>query len=189
MPSTTSPLVCRPLTLADVAACVDIEREAFPPCEQCSYEKSVYRLRVAPELCLGVVDITNGEEKLVAHAVGCRTSAPLVTEQSMKVPRKGERDAGHVETGRTLALHSLAVRPSYHGRGVGSMLLKEYLMRIEQVEGVDRIAIIAHEHLVPFYTRNGFGLLGKSANQFGVGGWLDLVKEISHHESHALATK
>ncbi len=69
---------------------------------------------------------------------------------------------GHKETGRTLCVHSLAVLPQYQKRGLGKTLLKAYLQRMETQGVADRVAIIAHEELIPYYENFGFKNLGKS---------------------------
>jgi GNAT superfamily N-acetyltransferase len=82
---------------------------------------------------------------------------------------------GHEEGGSTIAIHSLAVEPEHQGKQVGSTLMKSYIHRIREAQIADRIAIIAHDHLVPFYESLGFESRGPSKCQFGGGGWVDLV--------------
>ena len=43
----------------------------------------------------------------------------------------------------------------------------------------DRIALLAHDHLVDMYEGMGFDSAGKSNVRFAGGGWNDLVSEIS----------
>jgi predicted GNAT family N-acyltransferase len=102
----------------------------------------------------------------------------------MKLPSKwqGERwtfedgeAVGHEEGGGTIAIHSLAVLEEHQGKQVGSTLMKSYIHRIREAQIADRIAIIAHDHLVDFYKSFGFEDRGESKCQFGGGGWRDLV--------------
>lgn len=102
----------------------------------------------------------------------------------MKLPSnwQGERWAfengeavGHEEGGGTIAIHSLAVLEEHQGKQVGSTLMKSYIHRIREAQIADRIAIIAHDHLVEFYQSFGFEDRGESKCQFGGGGWRDLV--------------
>lgn len=85
---------------------------------------------------------------------------------------------GHEEGGSTIAIHSLAVLPDHQGKQVGSTLLKSYIHRIREAQIADRIAIIAHDHLIPFYESFGFVSHGPSKCQFGGGGWVDLVRNL-----------
>lgn len=82
---------------------------------------------------------------------------------------------GHEEGGSTIAIHSLAVLPEHQGKQVGSTLMKSYIHRIREAQIADRIAIIAHDHLIPFYESFGFESRGPSKCQFGGGGWVDMV--------------
>lgn len=82
---------------------------------------------------------------------------------------------GHEDFGGTIAIHSLAVLPEHQGKQVGTTLMKAYIHRIKEAAIADRIAIISHDHLVPFYTSLGFENKGPSDCQFGGGGWFDLV--------------
>lgn len=88
---------------------------------------------------------------------------------------EGDEAVGHEEGGRTIAIHSLAVLPEHQGKQIGSTLMKSYIHRIREALIADRIAIIAHDHLVPFYESFGFENHGPSKCQFGGGGWVDLV--------------
>lgn len=154
----------------------------------------VYRLTKCPELSLGIFSLPildQGETKprpeLIAHIVATRTSSPRVTEESMGIPedwqtRKrslpdaGEKNyIGHEDQGSTVALHSLAVKAEYQRKGVGSTLMKSYIQRIKEAQIADRIALLAHDHMVPFYESLGFENRGPSACTFGGGGWFDMV--------------
>ena len=83
---------------------------------------------------------------------------------------------GHDEYSRTIALHSLAVLPEHQGKQVGSTLLKSYIQRIREAGIADRIVIIAHDNLIPFYEGFGFENRGPSECKHGGGGWYDLVR-------------
>lgn len=151
----------------------------------------IYRLTRCPELSLGLFTLPllgEGEPKprptLVGHIIATRTSEPLVTDRSMRLPANWQNErwsfedgqaVGHEEGGSTIAIHSLAVEPEHQGKQVGSTLMKSYIHRIREAQIADRIAIIAHDHLVPFYESLGFESRGPSKCQFGGGGWVDLV--------------
>lgn len=156
-----------------------------------STEQFIYRLSRCPELSLGMFTlpiIKAGDPKppatLIGHIIATRTSEPCVTDRSMKLPSKwqGERwtfedgeAVGHEEGGGTIAIHSLAVLEEHQGKQVGSTLMKSYIHRIREAQIADRIAIIAHDHLVDFYKSFGFEDHGESKCQFGGGGWRDMV--------------
>ncbi|KOS37552.1 hypothetical protein ACN38_g11652 [Penicillium nordicum] len=180
------------LSASNVEDCVKVE-EAFPEQERCSHDKFIYRLTRCPELSLGLFTLpllAEGEIKprptLVGHIIATRTSEPLVTDRSMRLPAnwKNERWSvedgqfvGHEEGGSTIAIHSLAVDPAHQGKQVGSTLMKSYIHRIREAQIAERIAIIVHDHLIPFYESFGFESRGPSKCQFGGGGWVDMILE------------
>jgi GNAT superfamily N-acetyltransferase len=84
---------------------------------------------------------------------------------------------GHDEIGETVCLHSLAVHPEVHGRGLGRVLLIGWCQRMRDSGMVKRVALICREHLIAFYDKCGFILVGPSDCEFGGGGWYDMVLE------------
>ena len=96
--------------------------------------------------------------------------------QTERMTIENGETVGHDEYGSTIAIHSLAVLPEHQGKQVGSTLMKAYIQRIKDAQIADRISIIAHGPLVPFYESFGFENRGPSKCQFGGGGWVDLVR-------------
>ncbi|OQD75349.1 hypothetical protein PENDEC_c007G02163 [Penicillium decumbens] len=180
------------LSTSNVEDCVEVEN-SFPEQERCSRDKFIYRLTRCPELSLGLFTLPVIEEDkpkpratLVGHIIATRTSGPCVTDGSMKLPKNWSCErwtfedgqaVGHEEGGGTIAIHSLAVLPEHQGKQVGTTLMKSYIHRIREAQIADRIAIIAHDNLVPFYESFGFESRGPSKCQFNGGGWVDLVLE------------
>lgn len=82
---------------------------------------------------------------------------------------------GHQEYGRTIAIHSLAVLPTFRKRGLGKIMMKSYEQRIENSGIADRMSLIAHDDLIRFYENLGFVNKGVSQCQHGAGGWFDFV--------------
>lgn len=82
---------------------------------------------------------------------------------------------GHNQLGRTVCVHSLAVLPQFQGRGLGMLLMKAYIERIQTAAIADRLALLAHDELVPFYEKLGFRKVGKSEATFGGATWVDMV--------------
>ena len=141
---------------------------------------------------------------LLAHIVAARCRGERVTDADMDYPKDWRTlggkstEVGHQESGRTVAIHSLAVAPKLHGCGIGKMIVKAYIQQMNNSGMVDRIALIcqdvsylsffplpdrerrsdAHalQYLVEYYKRFGFAHLGESPAQFGGGGWHDMVR-------------
>ena len=92
---------------------------------------------------------------------------------------------GHQEHGRTIAIHSLAALPEFKGRGLGKIIMKSYLQRMESSGIADRIALLAHDKLIPYYEALGFVNMGKSEVQFGGGEWVNMSYTITESLSGA----
>jgi ribosomal protein S18 acetylase RimI-like enzyme len=157
-----------------------------------------YRLSKCSELSLGIFTSHEGNDiptaataspvytgapqrklVLLGHIVATMTTGLTVTDQDMGVPSESNSSLGHKPEGRTVAIHSLAVLPDFQHKGLGTTLMKGFLDRLAKQDVADKAALIAHQEMIPFYEQFGFKNRGKSAAQFGGGGWFDMVKEIS----------
>jgi ribosomal protein S18 acetylase RimI-like enzyme len=93
------------------------------------------------------------------------------------LPKAGEAEMlGHQEQGGTVALHSLAVASEHQRKGLATILLKAYIERIKSAKIADRIALLAHDHLIKFYQGFGFVDEGRSEATFGGGQWNSMVR-------------
>ncbi|KAL2360727.1 hypothetical protein RJZ56_006407 [Blastomyces dermatitidis] len=189
------------LSLSNVEDCLAVEA-AFPENERCSPEKVEYRLTKCPELSLGVFYLPPKDPskpkpraQLIAHILATRTPALCVTDAAMGIPPNwrdkssstlescnGSEPLGHQDQGSTIAVHSLAVLPEHQGKRLGSTLLKAYIQRIKDAAIANRIALLAHDHLIPFYTSLGFENRGLSDCTFGGGGWYSMVLDFANVE-------
>jgi hypothetical protein len=61
--------------------------------------------------------------------------------------------------------------------------MKAYLHRLETHDVADRVALISHEPLIPYYEALGFVNQGPSRAQFGGGGWYDMVKVLQSEDA------
>lgn len=162
-----------------------------------------YRLSKCSELSLGIFTSHEGDDiptaataspvysgapqrklVLLGHIVATKTSGLTVTDKDMGIPSDDPSDSslGNKPEGRTVAIHSLAVLPEFQHKGLGTTLMKAYLDRLAKQDVADKAALIAHEEMIPYYEKFGFKNRGKSAAQFGGGGWFDMVKDISDGE-------
>jgi GNAT superfamily N-acetyltransferase len=118
---------------------------------------------------------------LLGHIVATKTTNEVVKDQDMALPPNWEEtptppsDLGHKDEGRTLCIHSLAVLPTYQGKGVGTNLLRGYIQRMKESRICDRIALLAEDKMVPFYEMFGFENVGPSEATFGGVPWNDMV--------------
>lgn len=131
---------------------------------------------------------TPPQRRLIGHVVSTRTPAPSVTEASMGIPSNWktrrsslpsaddtEEPVGHQDQGGTICIHSVAIAPEFQKMGLGSILMKSYIARIKDSKSANQLALIAHDHLVPFYKGLGFENLGPSAITSHGGNWNNMV--------------
>lgn len=108
-----------------------------------------YRVRTCPELTLGLFSANDDNDgTLLAMIHGTRTSTGYASDASMAL-------GGHEPIGKTVGLHTLCVHPGWRAKGLGTRILREYVKRMEGIKGVQDVALIAHDELVPFYERYG----------------------------------
>ena len=107
-------------------------------------------------------DRPNGAKSvMVAHIVSTRCTGNTITDKDMDYPKDWRSrygrsaDVGHQETGRTVALHSMAVAPKLHGCGIGQMIMKAYLQQMKDAQVADRVALICQDVRTRCYS---FGL-------------------------------
>jgi len=205
----------RLLTISDLESCVALENAAFAdPQERATREKFKYRLSRCGELCLGIFSTVvpgsginaetlatgkpvetsrrNGAVSvLLGHVVAAKTNDPVASDNSMGVPEDWDSahpklsNLGHQEAGRTIVLHSVAILPAFQGRGLGRVLMMAYMQQMNGAGIADRLALITHDHKLPWYEKLGFSNKGKSKAQFGGGGWYDMVFELKTLEPRA----
>ncbi|KAE8447804.1 hypothetical protein EG329_010198 [Mollisiaceae sp. DMI_Dod_QoI] len=205
----------RTLTISDLDSCVALENAAFTdPRDRATPEKFRYRLSKCGELCLGIfctvvpnsgfqaetlaaakpveTDRKNGAVSvLLGHVVAAKTDDATATDDSMSVPEGWDSPhpaptkRGHQEAGRTIVLHSVAILPGFQGRGLGRVLMMAYIQNMNGAGIADRLALISHDHMVAWYEKLGFTNRGKSATQFGGGGWYDMVLELKQLQPRA----
>lgn len=85
----------------------------------------------------------------------------------------------HDSKGTTVCLHGVCVAPARRREKIGLHLLKEYISRLatstnELKEPYERILLITHEDLRPFYEAAGFDWVGKSDVVHGSRPWYEM---------------
>lgn len=107
--------------------------------------------------------------------------------------------AAHDPRGTSVCVHAVCVADAYRRQGVGLSLLRNYIARMvgmaaEAAEAgaeagvgvgdakgaprVERILLLSHEELVPFYESAGFERGGKSTVKHGNREWIEMRKEL-----------
>ncbi|ODV77167.1 acyl-CoA N-acyltransferase [Suhomyces tanzawaensis NRRL Y-17324] len=209
-------LSIRPLTVEDVAQCLELEQKGFPENERGTEAKFRYRLTTCPELCSGLfirdyeykynainlpevaeklnqahgdandddeldklpVKSSVTKETLIGHIIATKTYHRAITDASMELPSKEDPTAGHIESLRYIGIHALVIDPEWHGKNLGTLLMHDYIQKLSNQDLGDKVILIAHEQLTPFYEKIGFTNLGKSKCEFAGSTWYDLAIDL-----------
>lgn len=93
---------------------------------------------------------------LFAHIISTMSSGNVVADADMDYPtdwkgRHGQpAPVGHQDSGRTVAIHSLAVAPKLQGCGIGKLIMKSFLQQVNDSGLADRVALICEDVCLPF---------------------------------------
>lgn len=109
-------------------------------------------------------DIPPLQEQIAAIAEHVRTQIALIA-------RDDGRTVGCVRgvlNDRVCTVRALVVEPAWHGRGVGSRLLKSLEAELKDVDRVDLTTNTIMEGNVAFYERHGYHVVEYTAPRSGV---------------------
>lgn len=88
---------------------------------------------------------------LLAYIVSTKCCGEVITDNDMDYPKDWRKlggrstNVGHQESGRTIALHSLAVAPKLQGCGLGITIVKAYLQQMNNSGLADRVSLICQD--------------------------------------------
>ena len=139
----------REIESADLDRVYRLEVDSYPADEAATREKLFYRFIFAKRYfqCF-VVD-----GKVIGFVCGTKATEPVLTEHTMAV---------HEETGRHLMIHSVVIDGEYRKRGYGLRMMTEYVTVQQRESGLLSIRLVCKQKLIPFYSKAGFRLVGKS---------------------------
>lgn len=130
----------------DLLQVIQLEAASYPEDEAATPEKIRYRAEFANDYFVTAKD-TSASDALMGFINGTCVEGKVLTHESM---------SDHAPQGRTLAIHSVAVSPSYRRKGVASWLLKQYLHHIKENNLADDVVLLSKSHLLPLYLSCGF---------------------------------
>lgn len=87
---------------------------------------------------------------LMAHIVATASNSKTIQDCDMEIPgnwktsQNKQSGKGHVEGGKTICLHSLAVSPKLQGCGLGKLVMKSFLQQMKAL-GSERVALICQD--------------------------------------------
>lgn len=114
------------------------------------------------------------KETLIGHIIATKIYSNRITSESMELGSKEDPKAGHIEHSRYIGIHGLVVDPEWQGKNLGTLLMHDYIQKLSNQDLGDKVIIIAHKQLIPFYEKIGFNNLGESDCKFAGEVWYDL---------------
>ena len=92
-----------------------------------------------------------------------------------------------VESSNHIGIHSVVIKPEYQKKNLATLLLTDYIQKLSNQEIGNKIVLIAHEPLVPFYERVGFKIIAENTNvakdkSFAEVKWIDMERELIKEE-------
>ncbi|KAK6454763.1 aries arylalkylamine N-acetyltransferase [Scheffersomyces xylosifermentans] len=122
------------------------------------------------------------KETLVGHIIATKISSQTITNASMELPSSSDPATGHIEGSRVVGIHSLVIDPEWQGKNLGTLLMHDYIQKLSNQDLGDKVVIIAHKELIPFYEKIGFNNLGESDCKFAGSSWYDLAIDLIAEE-------
>ncbi|KAG6831547.1 hypothetical protein H0H92_009466 [Tricholoma furcatifolium] len=151
------------VTADDLEQAIKIEEQGYPADEAASLDGFKYRQLNAPKLFLGAY---LPSRILIGYVCATLSSSPTLTHASMST---------HVPSASSVCIHSVCVDTTHRHKGIASALMEEYISRLRSSpEAYERILLISHEPLRPFYERLGFEWLGLSSVVHGPDPWYEM---------------
>jgi ribosomal protein S18 acetylase RimI-like enzyme len=149
---------------ADLDACAAIERAVFLPSEAATREQIEARIRQYPEGFL-VAETPSG---LVVGFINTGVTAKDdIADEALKSL------IGHDPRGANVVVFSVAVLPSWRGRGIAGQLIRG-IIGLARHRRKSAVLLLCKVELIGFYERLGFASLSPSASSHGGFRWYQM---------------
>lgn len=142
-------------------AIASLESSSYPADEAASAEQIGYRVTHAGDFFRTWMK----GEQVIGFVNGTATFGNTLTEESMST---------HESDGTTLCIHSVCVHPEYRRQGIATRMLQAYLAQLPAQ--VEIVLLMTKKTLIPFYSKCGFKLVGKSAVVHGKDPWFEMIR-------------
>ena len=156
-----------------------LEADAFPLDEMADEATIASRIRNASKYFQVVLNanvnadsdaIVSATTPLIGFINGTCVEDPVITEESM---------TEHVPGGRYLIIHSVTIHSTFHRKGLGSRMLKEYVAKIAfSCPEIDCLLLLCKAHLIKFYVDCGFILTQLSPVVHGQESWFEMKLDL-----------
>ena len=159
----------RGVSLSDLDTLAQLEASSYPSDEAASADALAFRIENANPYFLVMIYQGN----IIGYICSTLTGTQELTHESMEK---------HEPSGKYLCIHSVVVAKSFQRKGLGLMLVREYLDLVSTMSNVDEVLLIAKANLIEFYTKAGFSTTRLSPIVHGKDPWFEM-KWKNHHQS------
>ena len=159
----------RGVTLSDLNTLAQLEASSYPSDEAASADALAFRIKNAHPYFLVMIYQGN----IIGYICSTLTGTQELTHESM---------AQHEPSGKYLCIHSVVIAKSFQRKGLGLMLVREYLDSVTTMCNVDEVLLIAKANLIEFYTKAGFSTIRLSPIVHGKDPWFEMQWK-NHHQS------
>ncbi|TCS43671.1 GNAT family N-acetyltransferase [Reinekea marinisedimentorum] len=153
----------RPVTMADLDRCFEIETLGYGGDEAASREKIAKRIETYPQ---GFIVLEQAGEVAGFINGGATDSVQLSDEEFKEL-------IGHDPAGRHIVIMSVVVDPAFQRRGYAQQLMHEYIRRMKHMQKAS-IYLICQTGLIGFYQSFGYQDLGPSDSDHGGLSWQEM---------------
>lgn len=143
-----------------------LEEASYPADEAATSATLRYRAEKAPGL-FRVLAPTGSAGPILGFV--CATAAPRGTEHLTH-----ESFSVHVENGTVVCIHSVVIDSGKRRCGLGLAMVKDYVNELRHSGQFDHVLLLSKHHLVNFYAKAGFILVGQSDVQHGKEPWYEM---------------
>lgn len=156
-------LCLRKAELSDLEAVAELEAECFPKAEAATKEQFQERLKAYSSHFL----LLFYEGKLISFING------FVSNQEDLSDEMYENVSLHEEEGDWQMIFGVNTHPKFQRRGIATKMMQAFLEEAKK-EGRKGAVLTCKEEKIPFYSRCGFILEGKSASVHGDAKWYQM---------------
>mmetsp|Transcript_28911 Transcript_28911/g.37991 ORF Transcript_28911/g.37991 Transcript_28911/m.37991 type:complete len:478 (+) Transcript_28911:205-1638(+) len=157
-------LYVRNVAASEVAQAYSIEAASYPEDEAATFEKLKFRQESAGDYFVGLY--TSEGDNLLGFVCGTCCHGDSLEEGTMSV---------HIADGPSLCIHSVVISEEFRRKGHATLLLKAYVEFIShKLQNIKTILLISKAHLLRFYVRCGFSLVGLSDIVHGKDPWFEM---------------
>jgi predicted N-acetyltransferase YhbS len=143
----------------------EIEKQAFPPEEAASREKYEWRFQNYPDYFF----VAEKDNKVVSVVCAIPTKLELINDDIFEMEK--------LPFGKIAAVVSVMADKNHRGQGITGELIKYSLLKLKE-NGMETSCLTCKEHLINYYSKFGYELVGVSKSIHGGAVWYDMVAKL-----------